>query len=83
MRRYCFTAAGGEGDAKALVSLLEGRENGLDAFFLIVAELDTGRENSGRCEQSSSPRPIKGGLLARCSSRERQETPRESVKHGT
>ena len=35
-----FTAASGEGDSKALVAFAQGREDGLDAFFLVVAELD-------------------------------------------
>lgn len=85
MRRYCFTTAGGKGDAEALVALFEGREDGLDAFFLVIAELDAGRESSRRREKSSpcSPCLIKGALVARGSPWERQETPCKSVKHGT
>ena len=65
------------------MALLEGREDGLDAFFLVVAELDTGRESPGCREKSSSPGPIRVRLMPRDSSWERQETPRESVNHGT
>lgn len=43
-RTHGFTAACGERDAQALVTLVQGREDGLNAFFLVVTELNAGGE---------------------------------------